>query len=131
VARVAASPAEAAPFIAACGACHATPERSPPNFLWGEASRVQANLRQCAPRLFARLSMWQQRGPDREKVPMPPPLASRDGKPFVQQMPSAEVRALRDTTASWLRSETGRTPEVAELLAGGYESLRHCLTAGQ
>jgi cytochrome c553 len=131
VAKLGAAPDDAVPFVAACAACHATPERSPPNFLWGDAARIQASLRQCAPRIHARLSMWQQGAQSRDKVPMPPPLASREGRPWMQETAPAAVRTLRETTAHWLREETGRAPDLAELLADGYERLRPCLASVQ
>jgi hypothetical protein len=34
---------------------------------------------------------------------------------------------LQDEIAGWLRAETGRTPDAAEMLARGYENLRPCL----
>ena len=121
------APEAAAPFVALCASCHATEEQSPPNFLWGEAERVERNLRHCAPRIFARLAMWHQEADVRAKIPMPPPLASRDGRPWVQPAAPDGVRDLRDTVANWLRAETGRNLELPQLLADGYERLRPCL----
>ena len=37
-------PAQAAGFVAPCAACHRTAERSPPNFLAGDAQRIRASL---------------------------------------------------------------------------------------
>lgn len=122
--------ARAAEFQSHCGACHRTTERSPPNFLAGDAARVEASLAQCAPRIFVRLAMWQAPPAARGKVPMPPPHASRDGSPWVQTDPDPAIAALRSTVADWLRVERGTVPDAAALLARGYENLRPCLPAG-
>jgi mono/diheme cytochrome c family protein len=123
-------PAPAAEFQKHCGACHRTPEGFPPNFLAGDTQRVRASLAQCAPRIFVRLTMWQMPPAARDKVPMPPPLASRGGSPWAQTAPDPAIALLQSTVAGWLRAETGRTPDAAEMLAGGYENLRPCLPAG-
>jgi hypothetical protein len=123
-------PPMAMPFMAPCGACHRSSEKSPPNFLTGTAARVSANLRQCAPRMFVRLSMWQQPAAARAKVPMPPPRASRDGGPAIQHEADAGIAELRAAVAEWLRIENGNAPDAAAMLARGYENLRPCLPAG-
>ena len=123
-------PAPAAEFQRPCAACHRTPERFPPNFLAGDRERVRASLAQCAPRIFVRLAMWQTPPAARDKVPMPPPLASRGGSPWAQTAPDSAIAVLQSTVADWLRAETGRIPDAAEMLARGYENLRPCLPAG-
>jgi hypothetical protein len=55
-----------------CGACHRTDETTPPNFLAGDAERVRAALTSCAPRILARLAMWDVASHERAKTPMPP-----------------------------------------------------------
>ncbi len=122
--------AEAEPFVAPCARCHRTPERTPPNFLAGDGKQVRASLAQCAPRIFVRLAMWQTPEGERAKVPMPPPGASHQGAPWNQSQAGPEIAALQASVAAWLRAETGRTPDVAAMLAGGYENLRPCLPAG-
>jgi hypothetical protein len=74
--------------------------------------------------------MWQMPPAARDKVPMPPPLASRGGSPWAQSAPDPAIALLQSTVASWLRAETGRIPDAAEMLARGYENLRPCLPAG-
>ena len=74
--------------------------------------------------------MWQTVPAARDKVPMPPPLASREGSPWSQVAPDPAVIAMQSTVAGWLRAETGRTPDAAEMLARGYENLRPCLPVG-
>ncbi len=120
-------PPLAAEFQAHCAACHRTAERLPPNFLAGDADRVTANLAQCAPRIFVRLAMWQTPPAARDKVPMPPPQASRGGTPRIQTAPDPAIGALQSLVAGWLRAETGRAPDVTEMLLHGYENLRPCL----
>jgi hypothetical protein len=114
-------------FEKACAACHRTSGRFPPNFLAGDESQVSASLAQCAPRIFLRLSMWETPADSRDKIPMPPPLASRKGHPWVQTLSSPSVAMLRDTVAEWLRAETGQMPDAAAMVAHGYENLRPCL----
>ena len=124
-------PAQATAFIAPCAACHRTAERSPPNFLAGDAQRVSASLAQCAPRMFVRLSMWQSSAASRAKVPMPPPRASHGGNVSLQTTPDGSVSALQGTVAEWLRAESGQAPDLGAMLARGYENLRPCLAASQ
>jgi hypothetical protein len=120
-------PPDAEPFRPHCAACHRSPGRFPANFLAGDAKRVSASLVQCAPRIFVRLSMWQFPAAARAKTPMPPPYASREGHPWVQDAPSAPIAKLQATVAEWLRGETGVPPDPATMLAKGYENLRPCL----
>jgi hypothetical protein len=117
-------------FVAPCARCHRTPERTPPNFLTGDRQRVGASLAQCAPRIFVRLAMWQTPEAERAKVPMPPPGASYQGAPQIQNRPDPAIAALQARVAAWLQAETGRPPDVAAMLARGYENLRPCLPAG-
>jgi hypothetical protein len=117
-------------FVAPCARCHRTPERTPPNFLAGDAQRVRASLAQCAPRIFMRLAMWQTPESERAKVPMPPPGASHRGAPQIQTQPDPSIAALQARVAAWLQAETGRAPDVAAMQARGYENLRPCLPAG-
>ena len=111
-----------------CGQCHLGAEKTPPNFLAGDAGVVEANLNQCAPRIFARLDMAKLAASARSKTPMPPDVALhrlgvsndawRDGEPLAD---------LLEATAQRLRAETGRAPELESLLRDGYEALRPCL----
>jgi hypothetical protein len=125
-------PPLADPFKKACGLCHRTPERSPPNFLHGDARRVSAAVTSCAPRIYVRLSMWGVAHDQREKVPMPPPRAAHDGMPPDQEYgPKPEMlESLKGAVADILRKETGTEPSLQRLLEGGYENLRPCLPAG-
>jgi hypothetical protein len=77
-----------------------------------------------------RLAMWQTPEAERAKVPMPPPGASHRGTPQLQTQPDPPIAALQARVAAWLQAETGRPPDVAAMLARGYENLRPCLPAG-
>jgi hypothetical protein len=123
-------PQRARAFAAPCAGCHATAEITPPNFLAGSARRVEAALRQCAPRIYVRLAMWQQQPATRAKVPMPPPRASESGRPYAQSVADPRIAELQRTVAAWLTSEQGEPAALEELLARGYESLRPCLPEG-
>ncbi|MFC3551595.1 hypothetical protein ACFOLC_11305 [Lysobacter cavernae] len=113
-----------AAFYPPCAGCHATGERSPPNFLAGTGAQVAANMAHCAPRLYARLAMWRREPALREKTPMPPPLAL----PYPHtSLPPAEAASLERTAAELLRIETGRSPQLDALLVNDYEALRPCL----
>jgi hypothetical protein len=107
-----------------CGRCHATPEVSPPNFLYGDQERVRANLARCAERIFYRLDLWRLPAPERSKTPMPPMHAL----PALGLTPGDQhLVLLRQHAASLLRQETGREPRLADFETRGYESLRSCL----
>ncbi len=113
----------AAAFEQHCTPCHQTPEHAPPNFLHGDAKRVNAALAACAPRIYVRLGMWEVKPGARDKTPMPPAFA-------VYPAPDpAVIAALRNAAGEMLRAETGRVPTVDELLVRGYENLRPCLPA--
>lgn len=77
-------------FYRACGTCHDTPDALPPNFLAGEPATVDAQFRQCAPRIRARLHAWKLDPAQRTKTPMPPPLG---------------VHLLGTTTAAFVDSD--------------------------
>jgi len=111
-----------------CGTCHLGPDRSPPNFLQGDPGRVDANIKQCAQRLYARLAMWELAPEARAKSPMPPPaaLAALDRHP-ADWSRSAELAALRTFAAGLLRTQGGLEPSLAALASRSYESLRPCL----
>ena len=115
---------EFAAFYPLCASCHATAERSPPNFLAGPGERVAAAIRHCAPRIYVRLAMWNLRPDARDKTPMPPPLASTREQ---TSAPPAVVAGLQRAAAALVRAETGAEPQLERMLAEGYEGLRPCL----
>jgi hypothetical protein len=111
-----------------CATCHLGTEQSPPNFLHGDAKRVDANIKHCAERLYVRLGMWQLPPDARDKSPMPPAaaLAALNTHP-ADWGRSAELAALQRLAAGLLRSQSGVEPSLAALTARGYETLRPCL----
>ena len=115
-------------FYPYCAACHQSAENFPPNFLSGSAAQVAAALRQCAPRLYVRLAMADLPAEQRDKTPMPPesllPAFATDRAGW---RASPARAALLAQVGGWLRAETGQAPQLAQLLAGGYEALRPCL----
>ncbi len=117
-------------FYPYCAACHQTAETFPPNFLSGSGAQVAARLRQCAPRLYVRLAMADLAPEQREKTPMPPesmlPAFASDRAGW---RASPARQALLAQVGDWLRAESGRPPDLGQLLAGGYEALRPCLPA--
>jgi hypothetical protein len=115
-------------FFPYCAACHQSAETFPPNFLTGSGLQVAARLRQCAPRLYVRLAMADLPAAQRDKTPMPPetmlPAFATDAGGWKNSPARA---ALLAQVGTWLRAETGRPPQLDDLLAGGYEALRPCL----
>lgn len=111
-------------FHAHCASCHATSLPHPPNFMYGSPAQVEAQLAQCAPRMFVRLSMAEAPESARSVSPMPPAaaLVSRGIAPH-QWVKSAEFSALRQSIESRLRS----TPPE-RLLRQPYASLPPCLS---
>ena len=117
----------AAPFAAfypLCASCHATAERSPPNFLAGPPERVVANVKHCAPRIYARLALWGAAPAARDKTPMPPAFPSARGEAYA---PAPAIAGLERTASELVRAESGTPPRLDLLLADGYERLRPCL----
>ena len=115
------------PLFQHCAMCHLTEERFPPNFLSGDAGRVAANLRQCAPRMLVRLSAWGTPVEQRAKSPMPPATAIQRLGLSARQWASSEDLALLRGYLEELSRQQGRAPEVSELLKDGYEALPRCL----
>jgi hypothetical protein len=117
----------AAPFAAfypLCASCHATAERSPPNFLAGPPERVAASMKHCAPRIYARLALWGVAPAARDKTPMPPGFPSARGEAYE---PAPAIAGLERTASELVRAESGSAPRLDVLLANGYEALRPCL----
>jgi len=121
-------PAGTARFYQYCALCHQTPERSPPNFLYGDANQVAASLRHCAERIFFRLSMWQQATSGRPKTPMPPMLALHGlGTTPKRWQESVELAELTRFAATMLQTKGSEKSEIGADLGKNYESLPACL----
>jgi hypothetical protein len=111
-----------------CATCHAMPEPSPPNFLYGDVARVRANLGQCAERIFYRLDVWRLPAGQRPKTPMPPVHALASLGLAAESWPDdAALALLREHAAGLVRAEAGAAPRLEELAARGYENLRRCV----
>lgn len=111
-----------------CARCHASPEVSPPNFLYGDTTKVRANLAHCAERIFYRLDVWRLPSAARPKTPMPP-VHSLSGLGLeANSWPEDPALALlRHYAAGLVKTQTGKEPRLADLEARGYENLRNCL----
>jgi hypothetical protein len=90
-----------------CGRCHAENTANPPGFLAG--ADFDERIRQCAPRILARLRAWHDNS-EFAKAPMPPP---------------ATLNAMSTTIDAWPRSDHYRTllAAVENLLAKGNHGL--------
>lgn len=107
-----------------CGICHHSPNSSPPNFLWGDAGRVERQLSQCAERIAFRLSMWQSPAQERLKTPMPPRLALPVLNVAEHEWTDhGDLAALTDHALSLLPDGAAQTG----LLERDYATLRSCL----
>jgi len=126
--QAAVKPVSLQPFYRYCATCHQTSDRFPPNFLQGSPAQVTANLAQCAPRLYVRLSMWQTDPTERPKTPMPPFFALH-GFHFSPEAwrKSSELASLTSYVERALQTETGKAPRLQDVLQPGYENLRTCL----
>ena len=110
-------------FRTHCASCHDTTLPHPPNFLHGAPAQIEANLDQCAARIFVRLSMAEKPESSREISPMPPASALlSQGIPPQIWVKSAEFFALKHSIESRLH---GKAPA---LLQQAYATLPPCLT---
>jgi hypothetical protein len=109
-----------AAFYPLCASCHATAERSPPNFLAGPPERVAASVKHCAPRIYARLALWGVAPAARDKTPMPP--LCRRAREAYEPAPAIGL----ERTAPSLRGR-GPAPRWTCCFHERYEVLRPCL----
>jgi hypothetical protein len=120
---------ELEPFFRACAMCHLSRDRFPPNFLSGNASEVERNLRQCAPRMLIRLAAWATPVEQRVKSPMPPVTALPALATTSQRWADGEELARLRAYLEALARQAGQLTDPDRLLGGGYEALPHCLPA--
>ncbi len=117
-------------FYRYCSACHLTKEPVPPNFLAGDVAAVREKMTQCAPRIFARLGMWQRPSDAHAKTPMPPEVAlARYQLTADAWRASDDLAAMSAYAAKLIETRTGRPPDRANVLAHNYEELPSCLPA--
>jgi mono/diheme cytochrome c family protein len=122
-----ATAASHAAFHRYCAECHRGADRAPPNFLLGDADEVEAKLKHCAPRIFYRLSMWQQSPDARAKTPMPPELALRHFNfSDVSWRDGGALSGLLLSISEKLQTQGGVVGGET-LLRQSYENLRRCL----
>lgn len=116
-----------APFYGYCGRCHGMSEPFPPGFLRGNADEVRAQLKQCADRIYFRLSMWQLGDDQRPKTPMPPetmlPMFNEHKSHFKD---GEAISVMLKLIKPWLSADVQVSP--AQLIGRSYEQLRPCLT---
>jgi hypothetical protein len=116
-------------FYPYCATCHSGSESFPPNFLRGDSTQVAAQLRQCAPRLYVRLAMADVPSMHRDETPMPPESLLPAFDMAIPSWRASPARAaLLAQVTEWLKAETGTAPDLNQMLAGGYENLRSCLS---
>lgn len=116
-------------FFSYCAGCHQSHDAFPPNFLYGSASQVAANLRQCAERIYFRLSMWQVTETERPKTPMPPALAlDRLRLPSEQWATSPDLAAMTSYIAEVLHADGRPVPTPAQMVVKDYETMKPCFT---
>ena len=101
-----------------CGQCHGSETRNPPGFLAGEDAHER--VRQCAPRILARLAAWQLESDD-AIVPMPPP-ATVDADWNLGE----SYRRMLDAVEALLPAEA----DEAHVMADEYADLPPCLAPG-
>ena len=100
-----------------CARCHSDNSLQPPGFLYG--NRPNHQIRQCAPRIAARLRAWQ---PEYgiSKSPMPPPASlALSGAGVAQWTQSDEYRALLSAAEQLLEDNFSHTR---------YDDLPPCFT---
>jgi hypothetical protein len=103
-----------------CGGCHAGDTLQPPGFLAGADPRQR--IRQCAPRILARLLAWQAAG-ENAITPMPPPATIHAA--WAQ---SDHYHNLVDAVANLVEQKVA-APAVSPD-AANYEQLAPCLAPG-
>ena len=112
------------PFYLHCAACHRTEQSFPPAFLRGDAERVLSSLRDCAPRILYRLSMWQHPADRRALSPMPP-VHRVQGIDYGADWALGPDWERLDQVARQLLAARG-DPNPDQVLASTYSSLPAC-----
>ena len=113
--RPVAQPGDLALLQPFCGQCHGSETRNPPGFLAGEDARER--VRQCAPRILARLVAWQLESDD-AIVPMPPPATVGADWNLGES-----YQRMLDAVGALLPARVG----AAQAMADTYDELPPCL----
>lgn len=112
-----------------CGACHHGADGFPPNFLHGSPAEVEANLAQCADRIFVRLRMWDIAVPEQLEAPMPPAMHLLHHRIGLGEWKSHhDLQALRKEAVAAIQRKRGATFIPDNLLRQDYDTLPTCLT---
>ena len=111
-----------------CGACHHGADGFPPNFLHGSPAEVEANVTQCADRIFVRLSMWNVPSREQLEAPMPPAMHLLHQRISLDQWKShPDLLALRKEAVASIQRKRGATFTPEDLLRQDYDTLPACL----
>lgn len=115
-----------------CGACHHGAEGFPPNFLHGSLAEVEANLAQCADRIFVRLSMWDIADRKQLEAPMPPAMQVLHHRISLDQWTAhPDFQALRREAAAAVQRKRGAAFTPEDLLRQDYDTLPACIAPGK
>ncbi len=112
-------------FSRYCGACHGSDTTYPPGFLYGDGEAVLSALRNCAERIYLRLSMWDLAAADQVVPPMPPAQGLSLVRTTADEWRRGESLERLTTYVEELIVEEGGDPEA--LLANPYHATRACL----
>ena len=108
-----------------CGACHSGDTANPPGFLRGSGESTVNQVRQCAERVYYRLSMWSRPHEAQSVPPMPPVQGLSIAGISIDDWRRGESLERLTEYARKLLVKGGRNP--AELLDGNYHDARSCL----
>ena len=111
-----------------CGTCHHGTDSFPPNFLHGSPAVVNANLTQCAERIFVRLHMWDLTSPEQPEAPMPPAMHLLQHRISVDQWKNhPHLQTLHKEAVAAIQGKRGTTFPMESLLQQDYDTLPACL----
>lgn len=111
-----------------CSTCHHGADGFPPNFLHGSPTEVEQNVKQCADRIFVRLSMWDLPFQEQLEAPMPPAMhlaRHRIGLDEWKRHP--DLQTLRKEAMAAIQQKRGAAFDVGSLLRQDYDTLPACL----
>jgi mono/diheme cytochrome c family protein len=115
-------------FQSYCSTCHHGANGFPPNFLHGSPAEVEQNVKQCADRIFVRLSMWKTPHQERLEAPMPPAMhLQRQGISPNQWAMHQDFQVLRKEAAAAVQQKRGTSFAPETLLQQDYDTLPACL----
>jgi hypothetical protein len=111
-----------------CGACHHGTGGFPPNFLHGSSDQVEANLAQCAYRLFVRLTRWNVADREQPEAPMPPAMHLLHHRISPDQWKRhPDLQVLRKEVVAAIQRQRGAVFTPENLLQQDYDTLPTCL----